>query len=84
MGRYLRPFFAWYGDMGLVGHMVRALGLGWVTVVVEFHPTVTIGDFASRKALSDHCREVVGRGMSAALSGRRQPRRRPKEMKDAA
>ncbi len=84
MGRYLRPFLAWYGDMGLLGHMIRALGLGWVTVVVQFHPTVTIADFASRKALSDHCREVIGRGMAAALSGRRQPRRRPNEMKDAA
>jgi 1-acyl-sn-glycerol-3-phosphate acyltransferase len=73
MGRYLRPFFAWYGDMLLASHIWRAVGLGWVTVVVDFHPPVTLADFSSRKALSDHCHRQVSLGVAAALSGR--PRR---------
>lgn len=74
MGRYLRPFFAWYGDMDLVSHIWQATGLGWVTVVVEFHPAVTIDDFRSRKALSDYCHEQVAMGVADALAGR-PPRR---------
>ena len=71
MGRYLRPLFAWYGDMTLTMHMLRALSLGKVTVDIILHEPVTIEDFADRKALSDHCRAQVARGLSEALSGRR-------------
>jgi 1-acyl-sn-glycerol-3-phosphate acyltransferase len=73
LGRYLRPFFAWYGDMELGSHLWHAIGLGRVTVVVEFHEPVTLEQFGSRKTLSDHCYEVVSRGVVAALSGRPQP-----------
>lgn len=72
LGRYLRPFFAWYGDMELGSHLWHAIGLGRVTVVVEFHDPVTLEQFGSRKALSDHCYEVVSRGVAAALAGRPQ------------
>jgi len=70
MGRYLRPFFAWYGDMELAGHMWQAAGLGWATVEVEFHPVVTIEAFGSRKALSEHCHAQVAGAVAAALAGR--------------
>jgi 1-acyl-sn-glycerol-3-phosphate acyltransferase len=73
LGRYLRPFFAWYGDMELGNHLWHAISLGRVTVVVEFHEPVTIDQFGSRKALSDYCYGVVARGVAAALSGQRQP-----------
>jgi lyso-ornithine lipid O-acyltransferase len=73
LGRYLRPFFAWYGDMELGSHLWHAIGLGRVTVVVEFHEPVTLEQFGSRKALSDHCCAVVSRGVAAALAGRPQP-----------
>ena len=72
LGRYLRPFFAWYGDMELGNHLWHAISLGRVTVVVEFHEPVTLEQFGSRKALSDHCYDVVARGVAAALSGRPQ------------
>src|SRR3546814_20751956 len=72
LGRYLRPFFAWYGDMELGPHLWHAIGLGRVTVMVEFHEPVTLDQFGSRKALSDHCHDVVSRGVAAALSGRAQ------------
>ncbi len=72
MGRYLRPLFAWYGDMEMGGHLWHVAGLGWATVVVEFHPPATIEDYGSRKMLSDYCQGRVAAGMSAALSGRPQ------------
>ncbi|HLO77529.1 MAG TPA: lysophospholipid acyltransferase family protein [Magnetospirillum sp.] len=70
MGRAFRPFYAWYGDMTLAGHLFQALGLGKPTIEVIFHPTVTIADFADRKALANHCHDVVSHGVVAALAGR--------------
>jgi 1-acyl-sn-glycerol-3-phosphate acyltransferase len=70
MGRALRPFFAWYGDMSLVPHLWQALGLGTVTVEVEFHAPVTAAEFPSRKALADYCRRRVAAGIALAISGR--------------
>ncbi len=72
MGRYLRPLFAWYGDMELANHLWQVAGLGWATVVVEFHAPVTIDAFGTRKSLSEYCQGQVAAGMSAALSGRPQ------------
>lgn len=70
MGRAFRPFYAWYGDMTLAGHLFAALGLGKLTVEVIFHPIVTIADFTDRKALANHCHDVVSNGVVAALAGR--------------
>lgn len=70
MGRGLRPFYAWYGDMDLMPHLLDALSLGRVDVEVEFHPPVDPKDFANRKALSAHCERAVAGGVSRALSGR--------------
>jgi 1-acyl-sn-glycerol-3-phosphate acyltransferase len=72
LGVGLRPLVAWYGDMELAPHLGRFLGLGDIEVVVEFHPTVTIESFGSRKALSDHCYREVASGVAAALAGRPQ------------
>lgn len=69
MGRYLRPFIAWYGDMDLAPHMWNALALGTVTAEVTFHPPVSLDDFGSRKALSTHCHERTVQGVSDSLSG---------------
>jgi 1-acyl-sn-glycerol-3-phosphate acyltransferase len=84
MGRYLRPLFAWYGDMTLTMHMLRALSLGRVTVEIILHEPVTIDGFASRKALSDHCRSQVAQGLSEALSGRRAPQSPDADLASAA
>ena len=70
LGKALRPFFAWYGDMDLAPHLWRALSLGCIEVVVEFHEPVRIDQFNDRKALAAHCRERVSDGLSRALSGR--------------
>ena len=70
VGRALRPYFAWYGDMTLAPHFWEVAGLGHTTVDVIFHPPVTIAEYESRKALAEHCYKVVARGVSAANAGR--------------
>ena len=70
IGRTLRPYYAWYGDMAMLSHMWQAVGLGMLTVEVTFHPPVSFGEFASRKALCSSCFGVVAAGVSAANAGR--------------
>jgi 1-acyl-sn-glycerol-3-phosphate acyltransferase len=85
IGRRLRPLFAWYGDMDLAPHLWRLLGLGWIEVVVEFHPPVSVADFRSRKALAEYCERRVADGVGRLLAGRTEaptaaapePRRAP-------
>lgn len=68
--RALRPYYAWYGDMTLAGHLLDALGLGAAEVEVVLHPPVSLAEFADRKALCNHCHDVVGQGVVKALAGR--------------
>ncbi|MEQ9490159.1 MAG: lysophospholipid acyltransferase family protein [Alphaproteobacteria bacterium] len=70
MGRWLRPHFAWYGDMELAPHLWRALGLGQIGVDVVFHEPVRLKDYGSRKALARHCEAMVSKGLSDSLRGR--------------
>ena len=70
IGRRLRPYFAWYGDMALAAHVWRLLGLGDIEVVVEFHPPAKVAEFASRKALAEFCQQRVVNGFGRLLSGR--------------
>lgn len=70
IGRALRPYYAWYGDMELAPHFWDVAGLGMTTVDIVFHPPVTIEAFGSRKALADHCFALVARGVSLANAGR--------------
>lgn len=73
IGRYYRPFFAWYGDMDMASHLWAMVGLGQVGVTVEFHAPVSAADFPTRKALAEHCWRVVSAGVASAISGRPQP-----------
>jgi 1-acyl-sn-glycerol-3-phosphate acyltransferase len=70
LGRFYRPFFAWYGDMTMVPHLWKMMGLGQLTVVMTFHEPVRLKDFGSRKLLSEHCATVIAAGMSAMIAGR--------------
>lgn len=72
LGRHLRPYYAWYGEMDLASHVWQMMGLGKATVVVAFHPPVSVAEFGSRKALTQHCHDIVARGVAAAISGRPQ------------
>lgn len=73
MGRHLRPFFAWYGDMELAGHLWQFLGIGRSRIEVRFHEPVTIDRFASRKELSTWCHAVIAAGVACSLTGRDRP-----------
>jgi len=70
LGRWLRPYYAWYGDMPLAAHVFEMAGLGRLRVVVQAHPPMTIKDFASRKALANAAWETVAAGVEAANNGR--------------
>ena len=70
LGRRLRPFVAYYGDMTLAPHLIGLVGLGAITAEIVFHPVVTIEQVGSRKALARLCEDRVAAGVSAALAGR--------------
>lgn len=72
LGRFYRPFFAWYGDMEFAPHLWTMLGLGTVAVEVRFHPVVTLAEFGSRKALAEHCYREVAAAVASAVAGRPQ------------
>ena len=73
IGRFYRPFFAWYGDMEMAPHLWAMVGLGRVGVTVEFHEPVSVAAFPTRKALAEQCWRVVSAGVASAISGRPQP-----------
>ncbi|MFQ5974491.1 MAG: lysophospholipid acyltransferase family protein [Alphaproteobacteria bacterium] len=70
VGRHLRPFFAWYGNMELASHLWQLVGLGRPTVDVTFHEPVTMDDFGSRKELAAYCHRAVSKGHGESLAGR--------------
>lgn len=70
VGRPLRPFIAWYGDMELGPHLWFVLGMGRLGAELHFHPPVTLDAFGSRKALAAHCESVIGAALEAANAGR--------------
>ena len=70
MERWMRPFFAWYGDTEFGPHFWHWLGFGRIGVDLVFHAPVRLGDFASRKELAQHCQGAVARGLEQALAGR--------------
>ncbi|RCK35353.1 acyl-phosphate glycerol 3-phosphate acyltransferase [Thalassospira xiamenensis] len=72
IGRDLRAFYSWYGDMDLAPHLWQFLALGKVTVELVVHPPVTLADAGSRKELARMCETAVARGHHAALTGMHQ------------
>jgi 1-acyl-sn-glycerol-3-phosphate acyltransferase len=70
VSRRVMPTYAWVGDEDLLPHLWNFLQVGTVTVAVEFHSAVTIEQFPSRKALAQHCRDVIGQGVDRVLTGR--------------
>ena len=58
-----RDLYCWYGDMTLLPHLLRVLGLRGAEVVLRYHPAVQPVRFASRKALARHCEEHAAAGV---------------------
>lgn len=71
MGRFLRPFYAWYGDMTLAPHIWAAIGLGSVRIEVDFHPPSSIAEAGTRKHLAMNCHRVIAQAVAHANAGRR-------------
>ncbi len=67
MGRYYRPFFAWYGDMEMAPHLWAAFGLGPIDVVVTYHEPLTLKEAGNRKKLARQAEERTRAGMVGAL-----------------
>ena len=80
IGREWRPYFAWYGDMGLTRHIRTMIAMGKLTVQVAFHPPFNMADLARegltasglRKLMADrsHAAIVEGHGRALFASGR--------------
>ncbi|MDH3239133.1 MAG: 1-acyl-sn-glycerol-3-phosphate acyltransferase [Alphaproteobacteria bacterium] len=70
LGREWRPLLSWYGEMSLPLHVWRVLTFASVRAEVRFHDPVTIGQYGSRKALAEHCFEVVRQGVANFNAGR--------------
>jgi 1-acyl-sn-glycerol-3-phosphate acyltransferase len=68
--RAWRPFYAWYGDMTLIGHLWNVFKFGHFTVDVVFHPPIAASSFAGRKELAAYCQQQVARGIEQSLTGR--------------
>ena len=69
LGRYWRPYFTWYGDMELAGHLWNVCKLGECSVTITFHEPVDITMFGDRKKLCDHCFRVISQGLQAINRG---------------
>jgi lyso-ornithine lipid O-acyltransferase len=68
--RAWRPYYAWFGDMTLLGHLWNVFKLGRFTVDVVFHPPLSPAAFPDRKALAAHCQQQVAHGIELCLTGR--------------
>lgn len=72
IGRAWRPYYAWYGDMTLAGHVWDVFKIGAFTVDVIFHNPVSIKDYGDRKLIADYCQRSVARGVDQCVTGRFQ------------
>jgi 1-acyl-sn-glycerol-3-phosphate acyltransferase len=61
-----RELYCWYGDMTLLPHLLRVLGLPGAEVELRYHSAVQPGQFVNRKALARHCEEQVAAGVADA------------------
>ena len=69
-GRAHMPRIAWYGDMGMAGHIWNALGLGRISVDIVLHRPTSFAEFANRREMAQICHETVAGGVERALAGR--------------
>ncbi len=63
------PDLAWIGDTELMPHAMAFMALGRVRAEIIFHPPIRAGDFANRKALSQHCETVIANGYRGLMRG---------------
>ena len=59
-----RPFFAWFGNMDLLSHAWKFLGLGISEVKIHFHKPRKFDAFRSRKDVSEYCHNTISNQIS--------------------
>ena len=67
ISRIFRPFFAWYGDMDLISHAWRFLGMGNCEININYHKPIQFDHFLSRKELSNYCYKIISNQVSIDL-----------------
>ncbi|MCC6918186.1 MAG: 1-acyl-sn-glycerol-3-phosphate acyltransferase [Alphaproteobacteria bacterium] len=70
MNRDYRPFVAWYGDMDLIPHLLELFSLGAIDCEITVHPSMTVEQMGSRKALTVECERIISESLSRSLAGR--------------
>ena len=65
LNRIFKPFFAWYGDMDLLPHVWKFLGLGSSEIIVTHHKPIPFKQFESRKIFSEHCFNIIDKKVSS-------------------
>jgi len=70
MNRDYRPFVAWYGDMDLIPHLLELFSLGPIDCEITIHPSMTVEQMGSRKALTVACEKIISESLSRSLAGR--------------
>ena len=60
-----RPFFAWFGNMDLVSHAWKFLGLGFSEVNVNFQEPKKFSYFKNRKHAAKYCHDKISSQISS-------------------
>jgi 1-acyl-sn-glycerol-3-phosphate acyltransferase len=60
-----RPFFAWFGNMDLVSHAWKFLGLGFSEVNVNFQEPKKFSYFKDRKHAAKYCHDKISSQISS-------------------
>ncbi len=59
-----RPFFAWFGNMDLLSHAWKFMGLGLSEVEVKFHEPKKFSYFKDRKGAASYCYNIISSQIS--------------------
>lgn len=68
LNRMFKPFFAWYGDMDLVPHAWKFLGIGNCEIILNFHQPIEFSKFKSRKETSNICYNIISDQVASNLN----------------
>ena len=68
LNRMFKPFFAWYGDMDLVPHAWKFLGIGNCEIILNFHQPIKFSKFKSRKETSSTCYNIISDQVASNLN----------------
>lgn len=70
LSRMFKPFFAWYGDMDLLPHAWKFLGLGSSEIKVKYHQPLKFAKFESRKIFANYCYNQISNQVANDLASK--------------